>query len=529
MTRQPYLRRNLPRVIALILCALLLPVIAAQQADTLIIASPARQIITDPLDAVAFSPDGLMIASGDRDNLIRLWDTQTGETRAFLTGHTDWVTELAFSPDGSVLASGSHDDTVRLWNTRTLEPIHALTHHTQSVTGVAYSSDGLLLATASLDGTIWVGDATTGDELATLPSYGGPVWGIAFSPDGHSLVTGSEDGTIWLYGLYDSSVSLLAGHTGPVTALTFNPNGSTLATSSWDRTVRLWNIEEQTEIEVFEGHQSPVTGVAFANEGTEIISSGLDGMLYIWDIKSGDVLAELQGNGSPLGGLAFDSVNRQLVAAGIDGVLDLWDIGGRVQDLIVEAQPTPAPIVVAQAPPPVVRQEQPPAEESALIENPAPVENVNPPPIEQPTTPTQGTYISLPTVNIHSATTFFPLDGVSWAINPWERAVGHFQGTAWIDTPGNIVLGGHSLMPDGTPGIFNGLYGLNIGDPVILTVDGQERRYHVTSSRTVNYDDLSVVYPTPTDRVTLITCDIPSFDPNANYYWERLVIVAEPG
>jgi LPXTG-site transpeptidase (sortase) family protein len=103
------------------------------------------------------------------------------------------------------------------------------------------------------------------------------------------------------------------------------------------------------------------------------------------------------------------------------------------------------------------------------------------------------------------------------------------QGTAWVDVPGNIALGGHSEYPDGTPGIFNGLYGVNIGDPIYLNVNGSQRRYIVTEKRSVRFDDLSVVYPTTSERLTLITCDIPSYDAGTSFYWERLVVVAVPG
>ena len=66
---------------------------------------------TASVRSVAFSPDGRTLASGSKDNTIRLWDMQTRTLRKTLIGHTGAVSSVAFSADGKVLASGSSDST----------------------------------------------------------------------------------------------------------------------------------------------------------------------------------------------------------------------------------------------------------------------------------------------------------------------------------------------------------------------------------------------------------------------------------
>ena len=98
--------------------------------------------------SLSFSPDGQMLASGGRngDYIIRLWDVGTGKRIRTFTGHTDMIMSISFSPDGQTLASGSHDSTVRLWDVDTGKCIHTFTRHTDMVISVSFSPDGQMLA-----------------------------------------------------------------------------------------------------------------------------------------------------------------------------------------------------------------------------------------------------------------------------------------------------------------------------------------------------------------------------------------------
>lgn len=117
------------------------------------------------------------------------------------------------------------------------------------------------------------------------------------------------------------------------------------------------------------------------------------------------------------------------------------------------------------------------------------------------------------------------LDGSSWNVSQLGLNAGHLQGTAWLEAPGNIALAGHVEMRDGRQGIFANLRNLQTGDTAILTMEGVERRYEIREIRHVAPDDLSVLYPTQGERLTLITCD--QFDFLQNVYRERIVAIAE--
>src|SRR5262245_25913009 len=71
---------------------------------------------TDPVNALALSPDGRFLVSGSEDLTLKIWDTATGNVLRTLSGHEKPVLAAAISPDGKLIASGSADQTVRVWD-----------------------------------------------------------------------------------------------------------------------------------------------------------------------------------------------------------------------------------------------------------------------------------------------------------------------------------------------------------------------------------------------------------------------------
>jgi WD40 repeat protein len=129
------------------------------------------------VNAVAFSPDGQVLASGSGliprvmhgprmrpqpdANTVKLWDVDTGRELRALTGHADHVNALAFSPDGALLASASGDGTVKLWEWTSGRELRTLAGHDRAVNGLAFSPDGRTLVSASGG---WASTGSRGSE-----------------------------------------------------------------------------------------------------------------------------------------------------------------------------------------------------------------------------------------------------------------------------------------------------------------------------------------------------------------------------
>jgi len=143
-----------------------------------------------------YSPDETMIASGggSRENeLIKIWDVNTGKLIAKLKEHTNTVNCLAWTADGKTLISGSMDSLIRTWNTTTWQQINVFTGHTWVVSAIALSPNGRILASASWDDTAQLWNLENGQPIGTPLQHPLVAECVSFSMDGKLLATGCAD------------------------------------------------------------------------------------------------------------------------------------------------------------------------------------------------------------------------------------------------------------------------------------------------------------------------------------------------
>ncbi|MEV6957832.1 WD40 repeat domain-containing protein [Streptomyces sp. NPDC051207] len=298
-----------------------------------------------PVGAVAFSPDGTLLAATGRGGGIRLWNvadrTAPRPVGAPLTSHdAENIVSVTFAPDGRTLATAGDDGTVRLWDlgdpARPAPLGPPARADERSVRAVAFTPDGRTLATAGYTGTVrmWRVGGTDGLSRLGKPlrAHDASVWTVAFSPDGRTLASGGFDETVRLYDATDPARVVPLGdaltvHSAPVWSVTFAPDGRTLAGAGQDDTVVLWNVANpkypQQLGEPLTGHTEGVWEVAFAPDGRTLASTGADRSVRLWHLPR----TTLTDFTNPLTSVAYSPDGALLAAASTDDALvRLWDV-----------------------------------------------------------------------------------------------------------------------------------------------------------------------------------------------------------
>jgi len=190
-----------------------------------------------------------ILASGGREGAILLHDVRVAEHQVgSLQGHTQEVCGLVWANDGRTLASGGNDNCVQLWDWQARDsPLHTITAHQSAVKAVSWCpwlSGVLATAGGTVDRTIRIWNTASMTQLQSLDT-GSQVSSIAWNSEYKEMVTGHgfshNQLTVWRYPTM-AKVADLSGHTSRVLLLATSPDGSTVASVAADETIRLWNI-----------------------------------------------------------------------------------------------------------------------------------------------------------------------------------------------------------------------------------------------------------------------------------------------
>ena len=277
-----------------------------------------------PVYTIAFSPNGRVLASGDDDNAVILWNIAGKNQVKTFIDHKDWVKSVAFSSNGKILASASYDGFIKL---RELIPgsekITTLKHGNY-VTSVAFSPDSKILASAGSDGAVRLWDISKTLSITTFTGHSGGVSSVAFSPNGETLASVSYDGALKMWSINGSEIKSLIEKGPEGLSVTFSPDGSMLASSSKGNTIQLWETPSGKAI-AFLKHDY-VESVAFSPDGKMLASASADSTVKLWGIPSQTELISLKGHRNRVTSVVFSPDGKTLASGSRDGTILVWDL-----------------------------------------------------------------------------------------------------------------------------------------------------------------------------------------------------------
>ena len=261
-----------------------------------------------------FDRNNNILATGELDYTIYLWDLVEGVRKKTLRRQKGYLNCLAFSPDGKTLASGGEREFIRgedgnfrrdngvfhVWDAVKGKRKHRFSGEDMfDIRSVAFSPDSSLLAGGDQFGQIHLVDPNTGKYRKKLEGHSREVVAISFSADMRTFASGS---------------------------MALRPDGKTIAAVDNTTTIYLWDVETSAQKKLPTAHAAGVISVAFSADGKRLAVGGVDGAVTILDAKTGVTQQQFTGHQAQVKVVGFAADGKVLASLSDDGIFFLWDV-----------------------------------------------------------------------------------------------------------------------------------------------------------------------------------------------------------
>ena len=293
------------------------------------------------ISSLDFHPEGLQLASGSGDRVVRIWEAHDGELAIThqLSGHSGGITKVRFNTDGSLLASAAWDGRVAVWDTVEFQGLLELQGHRGGVLSVAFEPDGHILAAGGEDGKVilWSVTPRQGRENAIL-AHEDEIWGLVFSRNGNRMFSAGGDGHIKVWdtsgwgieGWKPSSMvpEEIDAETiiGPIS---IDRTGRILIAGGSDGRTRFWNAETLERFAHLDIPRDPgarasarIRAIAVSPVGDIVAVGSEPDILYVKDLRIGGEYRTLKGTQALW--LQFGLNGDSMVSMGVEKEITYW-------------------------------------------------------------------------------------------------------------------------------------------------------------------------------------------------------------
>ena len=287
--------------------------------------APIRSLKSnDAVQAVALSPDGLKLAIGGKDGSLKLvTPVEFKELVKFEAGHQGAITGLAFSGNGLTLASVGVDRTLRYWNVANGQLLSTIGAHTSGVNGVVVNANAAAY-TVGDDGFLKFWTLTPPPPLSkVIPGHGAPIRAMALTADNASYYTASDDRTVRQFVIAGAKEQrVLAGPQSGVTSVATHPQNTYIAAGTQDSRVFVWNNADPKVPAQWLAHGGAVHSVQVAPQAPQIMSAGSDGLIKFWALP---VAPRTLTHPDAVLAVASTTDGKKLYTGSADKLVRIWD------------------------------------------------------------------------------------------------------------------------------------------------------------------------------------------------------------
>lgn len=301
--------------------------------------------------ALAYSPDGTLLATGGYDQTIKLWDTRTGELKRTISGQTYSVESLMFTPDGSSLISGGgswpwesggpssgvESGEIKLWDVASGTEKQSISDLKRVIESVSLSKGGKKLASWDRQ-AVRLFDLQTNRLLWSSPikDPGNLTVGrsrVIFLADDKTLAVCNGNGIELFNFETGQKEKNLYGSNDNVNEIVCSPDGRLLASaigtwgSSWGAQgeIQIWDIETEKVKVTIKPPPGLVSGLAFSPDSKQIVSGHYHGEIDLWDATTGELEHEMKGHTAVMMAVAFSPDGKAIASGAIDNTTRVWD------------------------------------------------------------------------------------------------------------------------------------------------------------------------------------------------------------
>jgi WD40 repeat protein len=174
---------------------------------------------------------------------VKILSTKTGEVQHKIKKHTEWVTAVAFSPNGEMLASADRNGGISIWDPDNAQELFTLAGHKTAATALSWRADSKLLASSSEDGAVKIWELKEGKQVKTWVAHAGGALCVSYASDARLVSCGRDNGVI----LWDSNGNKVRAMAGPLEIplrATFTCDTKQIITSDFAGRVSVWNVND---------------------------------------------------------------------------------------------------------------------------------------------------------------------------------------------------------------------------------------------------------------------------------------------